>query len=69
MAKKKIETRGRKTLGNGEPTVRTAVCLPEGLFNHLVKLGETTGLGYSHYIREACIEKFQPERKKISRRK
>ena len=57
--KKKTETRGRKSLAKGEPTVRVGFCLPLSLYDLLVDLGEKSGKGYGFHIREACIEKYQ----------
>jgi len=55
MVTKKIETRGRKSLGKGS-TVTAGVCLPEALYKKLVKMGEKSGNGYGFHIREA-VEK------------
>ena len=61
MSTKKVETRGRKSLGKGA-TITAGVCLPEKLYNDLVKTGEQSGQGYGYHIREA-IEKFLKPKK------
>ena len=65
MSGERIETRGRKKLAD-EPTIRAGVCLPLSLYDTLVSLGEKSGKGYGHHIREACDAKFT---KKVKRKK
>ena len=63
----KKETRGRKSLVEGEPTTRIGVCLPLSLFDQLCDLGEKTGKGYGFHVREACekyIKQVNKRRKK-----
>lgn len=67
--KKKVETRGRKSLVEDEPTVRVGFCLPLTLYDLLVDMGQKSGKGYGFHIREACIEKYQSKIKRKTKRK
>lgn len=64
---KRIETRGRPSLSD-EPSVRAAVILPESIYNKLVSLGDKSGKGYGHFIREAVMEKHGRKKRSANKK-
>jgi len=65
----RVETRGRKPLSEGEPTVRSGICLPISLYKRLMEAGEKSGEGFSHHVRLACEKMYPPKRKPKAKKK
>ena len=49
MAEVHQETRGRKPLVDGEPTVTKGVCLPESLFDRIYEAAQLTPIERRHH--------------------